>query len=230
MWQPEPGWHALPGGTGTSTVGVWRAVLGDRPVAVKRLAAPAEHDPAELSDPRHFAYWRRAADVVTSGIVAATPGLRCAARRVGRGGRRRHHPRRGLGRGRRQQRPVRRARHRPVRRRRPRRRPVAGPRPAARPDGAGRAPGRLDDAGPDHGRRRRRPPVAAPRRSSSTQLDALTQVPQHGDPVPANLPGREGDEVVAIDWAMLGTVRSAPTSATTCSRRARSSSRCSTPT
>ena len=35
-------------------------------------------------------------------------------------------------------------------------------------------------------------------------LDALTQVPQHGDPVPANLPGREADEVVAIDWGMLG--------------------------
>ncbi len=35
-------------------------------------------------------------------------------------------------------------------------------------------------------------------------LDGLTQVPQHGDPVPANLPGREADEVVAIDWGMLG--------------------------
>ena len=55
MWQPEPGWHPLPGGTGTSTVGVWRTVLGDQPVIVKRLAAPQEGDPAELSDPRHFA-------------------------------------------------------------------------------------------------------------------------------------------------------------------------------
>jgi aminoglycoside phosphotransferase (APT) family kinase protein len=35
-------------------------------------------------------------------------------------------------------------------------------------------------------------------------LDALPQVPQHGDPVPANLPGREGDDVVAVDWATLG--------------------------
>ncbi|MAO79903.1 MAG: phosphotransferase, partial [Nocardioides sp.] len=34
---------------------------------------------------------------------------------------------------------------------------------------------------------------------------ALPQVLQHGDPTPANLPGREGDDVVAIDWSCLGT-------------------------
>ena len=34
-------------------------------------------DPGELSDPRHFAYWRRAADVVTARArLDATPGLR----------------------------------------------------------------------------------------------------------------------------------------------------------
>ena len=77
MWQPEPGWHPLPGGTGTSTVGVWRTVLGGRPVVVKRLARPSEHDPAELSDRRHFAYWRRAADVVTAQLpLDLSPGLR----------------------------------------------------------------------------------------------------------------------------------------------------------
>ena len=68
MWQPEPGWHPLPGGSGTSTVGVWRTVLGGRPVVVKRLAAPDRARPGELGDPRHFAYWRRAADVVTAGV------------------------------------------------------------------------------------------------------------------------------------------------------------------
>ena len=52
------------------------ARVGDRPVVVKRLAAPARTTRPELSDPRHFAYWRRAADVVISGIVDATPGLR----------------------------------------------------------------------------------------------------------------------------------------------------------
>jgi aminoglycoside phosphotransferase (APT) family kinase protein len=29
-------------------------------------------------------------------------------------------------------------------------------------------------------------------------------VAQHGDPLPANLPGREGDDVVAVDWGTLG--------------------------
>ena len=60
MWQPHPGWHPLTGGSGGSTVGVWRTVLGDQAVVVKRLAAPVEGDPTELSEPRHFAYWRRA--------------------------------------------------------------------------------------------------------------------------------------------------------------------------
>jgi Ser/Thr protein kinase RdoA (MazF antagonist) len=36
------------------------------------------------------------------------------------------------------------------------------------------------------------------------QADRLPQVAQHGDPVPANLPGRLGDDVLAIDWGTLG--------------------------
>jgi len=36
-------------------------------------------------------------------------------------------------------------------------------------------------------------------------LDGLPQVPQHGDPTAANLPGRESDDAVAIDWGTLGT-------------------------
>ena len=36
------------------------------------------------------------------------------------------------------------------------------------------------------------------------ELDALPQVAQHGDPTPANLPGRDGDLLVALDWACLG--------------------------
>jgi aminoglycoside phosphotransferase (APT) family kinase protein len=36
------------------------------------------------------------------------------------------------------------------------------------------------------------------------ELDALPQVAQHGDPAPVNLPGREADDVVAIDWGSLG--------------------------
>ncbi len=36
-------------------------------------------------------------------------------------------------------------------------------------------------------------------------LDGLPQVPQHGDPTIANLPGRAGDDALAIDWGTLGT-------------------------
>jgi hypothetical protein len=82
MWEPEPDWHPLHGGMGTSTVGVWRTALGEQAVVIKRLAAPGPHDPAELSDPRHFAYWRREADVAAAGLVEATPGVRGPASAV----------------------------------------------------------------------------------------------------------------------------------------------------
>ena len=203
MWQPLPGWHSLPGGSGTSTVGVWRAVVEDRPVAVKRIASPAEHDPAELSDPRHFGYWRRAAEVARSGVVTTTPGLRSpldvtveedvegvtltqewvedaansglfAAHAMGR---------------------------------------FAG---ATLDDQPWLARDQLRDRLDRVSRRGgwttlARTTVAdvaehlwVRRESFLDALDGLTQVPQHGDPVPANLPGREGDDVVAIDWGMLG--------------------------
>jgi hypothetical protein len=66
----------VPGGSGPSTVGVWRTELGGQPLAVKRLARPGPGDPGELSDPTHFAYWRREADVADSGVTRSTPGLR----------------------------------------------------------------------------------------------------------------------------------------------------------
>lgn len=77
MWQPDPGWLVLPGGTGPSTLGVWRTAVGEEqePVVVKRLGQPGAYDPAELSRRRHFAYWRRAADVATAGLVDDTPGM-----------------------------------------------------------------------------------------------------------------------------------------------------------
>jgi hypothetical protein len=203
MWQPEPGWHPLPGGTGTSTVGVWRTVLGDQPVVVKRLAAPGEGDPAELSDPRHSAYWRRAADVVTAGLVDTTPGLRSPARTAveedpegitliqewvedaANSGLFAAH---ALGR-------------------------FAGADLGQEPwlatgqlrdrlnridrRGGWRTLGRTTVADvADHLWRRRGALLQA--------VEALPQVPQHGDPVPANLPGRDGDDVVAVDWGTLG--------------------------
>ncbi len=202
MWQPDPGWYSLPGGTSTSTVGVWRTVLGDRPVVVKRLARPAAYDPAELSDPRHFAYWRRAADVLSVGLVERTPGLRTLPAAV-------EEDAEGititqewvedaansglfvahalarftaadLG-------GVRWLAHDQLRARMARVERAGGWRTLARTTVADLAAhlwerrGRLLD-----------------------DLDALPQVAQHGDPVPANLPGRDGDALLAVDWGTLG--------------------------
>lgn len=202
MWEPETGWHSLPGGTGTSTVGVWRTVLGDRPMAVKRLARPVPGDPSELSDPRHVAYWRRAADVVTTGMVLESPGLRgpnaateeddegitvisewvedaansglFAAHALGRFAGAELGDRGWLSRHQLRDRMAR------VRRR-------GGWRTLARTTVADVA---------EHFWDRHESFLAA--------LDQLPQVPQHGDAVPPNLPGRNGDDVLAIDWATLG--------------------------
>ncbi|MBU2075655.1 MAG: aminoglycoside phosphotransferase family protein [Actinobacteria bacterium] len=204
MWQPQPGWHPLRSGTSMSTIGVWRAVVGDEPVAVKRLAAPGELDPSELSDPHHFAYWRRGADVVTSGILARSQGLRPPVRSyvvedvegititedwvedAAVNGLFAAH---ALGR-------------------------FAG---TPVPDVSWLARDQLRDRLRRTERRGGWPTLArttvadvaehlwSRRESHLARLDALPQVLQHGDPTPANLPGREGDDVVAIDWSCLGT-------------------------
>lgn len=198
MWQPEPAWERLPGGLGAST-GVWRTPDGH---VVKRLSAPAAADPDELTDPHHPAYWRREADVALAGVVEATPGLRSA--------------------------PVVRVDedddgvtlvHAEV--------------AAAPPNGlfAARALGRfaavpLDTAWLARSQLRSRlartaarggwtalarTPVVAlvtalwtTRETWLARLDTLPQVTQHGDPVPANLRGVAGADVVALDWATLG--------------------------
>jgi hypothetical protein len=205
MWEPEPGWHALPGGTGTSTVGVWRTVLGGRPVVVKRLARPSEHDPGELRDPRHFAYWRRAADVVTAQVpLDMTPGLRApgltsveedpegitliqdwvedaansglfSAVALGRFA--------GAALG----------EHRWLARDQLRDRMARAERRGGWPTLA-----RTTVADVADHLWRRWPALL-------DELDALPQVSQHGDPAPVNLLGRDGDEVLAIDWGSLGT-------------------------
>lgn len=74
-WQPEPGWLQLPG-AGPATVGVWSATRGGRDVVVKRLRRPDPHDAPGVLDPHDVNYWRRAADVALSGVVADAPGLR----------------------------------------------------------------------------------------------------------------------------------------------------------
>lgn len=204
MWQPQPGWHLLQSGSGGSTVGVWRTVLGDQAVVVKRVAAPVDGDPPELSEPRHFAYWRRAADVVTTGVVVDTPGLRgprlgaveeddegvtiteewvedaatsglFVAHALGRFAGGHLKPAPWLARNHLRDRMARVERH-------------GGWRTLARTTVADVA---------DVLWNRRGELLAA--------ADALVQVPVHGDAVPANLPGRDGDDVLAVDWAMVGT-------------------------
>jgi Phosphotransferase enzyme family len=203
MWEPEPEWHPLPGGTGTSTVGVWRTAIGEQPVVVKRLARPAPHDPAELSDPAHFAYWRREADVLSTGIVGATEGLRAPVAAVEEDPEGITITREwvedaatsglfvaiSLARfaGSLVARPRFLARHQ-LRDRLARTEHRGGWPTLARTPVADVA---------DHLWRRRA--------AMLERVEALPQVAQHGDPTPVNLPGREQDRVVAIDWAMLGT-------------------------
>ena len=204
MWQPEPGWHPLPGGTGASTLGVWRTVVSGRPAVVKRLCAPGPEDPAELRDPRHHGYWKRAALVAQSGVVEDTPGVRATsltsveedddgitltaewvedsansglfdARALGRFAGADLGDRSWLARG------QLRERVRLVERR-------GGWRVLARTTVADVA---------DH--------LWERRGALLDLLDALPQVPVHGDATCANLVGRTYDDVLAIDWATLGT-------------------------
>lgn len=203
MWEPQPGWLALPTGAGMSTVGVWRTHVDGRPVVVKRLAAPTGHDPAELTEPRHFAYWRRQAEVARSGVVATTPGLRSpldtsveedehgitlvqdwvddaavsglfAAHALGR------FAAADLGDVPWLARDQLRDRLRQVERR--------GGWTMLMATTVAEVADRLW---------RRRTGLL-------DRVDELPQVAQHGDPTPHNLPGREGDDVVALDWGMLG--------------------------
>lgn len=199
MWQPEAHWQRLQSGMGASTLGVWR----DGDLIIKRLVRPTDEDLPMLQLQRHAAYWRRAAYVASLHVVDDTPGLRgptlvsmdedhegitFAYTAVERAD-------------------------------------LTGPFVAA-------ALGRF--AGADIGHdswlasnqladrltstERRggwttlaRTTVAdladrlwSRREHFVTALAELPQVPQHGDPVPANLLGRTGEEVLAIDWSNLG--------------------------
>ena len=202
MWEPEPHWHPLPGGTGTSTVGDWRAALNEQPVVIKRLARPSPHDPAEFSEPEHFAYWRREADVLSTGIVADTDGLFAVPAAVEEDADGITLTRAwvedaassglfvavSLGRfaGSLTARPRFLARH--LMRDRMARVERRGGWPTLSRTA-------IADVA-DHLWQRR-----------TTMLEraaALPQVAQHGDATAANLHGRDGDRVVAIDWAMLG--------------------------
>lgn len=203
MWEPEPGWLALPGGTGFSTVGVWRAALGDRPVVIKRLAAPAAHDPRELSDPQHPSYWRREADVLATAITGSTVGLCAVAAGVEEDADGITITREwvedaavtglfvamSLGRFAGADLPRTRflahdlLRHRLARTER---------RAGGWPTLARTTVADVADA------------FWARRETFLAMLASLPQVPQHGDPTLANVPGRRGDDAIAIDWATVG--------------------------
>lgn len=203
MWQPEPDWVALPGGTGTSTVGLWRTAIGGRPVVVKRLGAPRPEDPDELREPGHVGYWRREADVLLTGLTTATPGLRAAGAAV-------EEDTEGvtivrdwvedaassglflaMAIGRFAGADLPRTRFLATRLLRDR---LA--RTAFRGGWPTLARTTVADVA-DH--------LWRHRGGMLDLLDGLPQVPQHGDPTAANLPGREGDVAIAIDWGTLGT-------------------------
>ena len=201
-WEPEPGWLSVPGGTGPSTVGVWRTQLGGQPLAVKRLARPVDDDPAELSDPTHFAYWRREADVAESAVNRTTPGLRGPVTAVEEdaggitltsdwvedadsNGLFLAH---ALGRFAGADLGVRRWLARDLLRRRITRVEHRGGWPTL----ARTAAADLADS------------LWTRREHFLREYDALPAIAHHGDVASANLRGREGDLVLAIDWQSLG--------------------------
>jgi hypothetical protein len=181
---------------------VWRTVRDGQALVVKRLAAPGRDDPAEFSDPHHFAYWRREADVAISEVTSRTPGLRGTPTDVAEddGGLTLTsewvedaalnglYVAHALGR-------------------------FAG---AELGRARFLAVGQLRDRLRRVERRDGWPTLArttvadvadrlwARRETLLRELDALPQVPQHGDPAAQNLPGRVGDDVVAIDWSTVG--------------------------
>ena len=205
LWQPEPGWRPAPGGPGGARA--WWAERGGRAVVVKRLEAPGPGDQGVATLPDHPAYWRREADVALDGALADTAGIRCArvlevseddagltlvVDRVSPA------PSSGL----------------------------AAARALGVFAGNGLAPTPWwcrDQLGVrlEHVAGRGGWPTLARttladvadrlwerRRHHLAVLAALPQVPSHGDPTPANLPGREepsdGGRVIGIDWSGFG--------------------------
>ncbi|TDD12169.1 aminoglycoside phosphotransferase family protein [Kribbella turkmenica] len=186
-WHPSPDWHRLTAGTGQVTGGVWFTPDG---AVVKRLSPGVE-------DPRHHAYWRRQALVASSGVVAATPGLHsptslCVEEDSA-----------GI--------TMRMARVAPA---------------AWTPLALAAALGRFAEAKVEEPAwsardvlrerlrtvERRGGWSALPqyealwerREAALAELDGLPRVPTHGDAHPVNLLGRDGDDVLAIDWEQFG--------------------------
>jgi hypothetical protein len=198
-WEPEPEWTALTAGTGVSNGGVWLTPDG---LVVKRLLRGVER-------PDHYAYWRRQADVAGSGVVEATAGLRAPrcvkvdtdadgvtvwteavataalsgvelAEAVGRFARNEIEPADWFA------------------------RRILRDRLANDEQGPGWAPLATEQRLPAE-LRHDCGVLWARRHELLTELDGLPQQVIHGDAHPVNLLGREGDDVIAVDWEQFGT-------------------------
>lgn len=75
MWQPDPSWTALRGGSGPATVGLWRARVSGIDAIAKRLQRPSPEEDPYLADPTHAGYWRREVEVALDPAVVDGPGL-----------------------------------------------------------------------------------------------------------------------------------------------------------
>ncbi|WP_310963572.1 phosphotransferase family protein [Nocardioides terrisoli] len=201
MWQPEPDWEQIPGGGGACTVGVWRTRAEGRTWVVKRVRAPAPGDDPELSDPGRPAYWHREAEVAQA-LRASTGLVPPAVRRLeedpdGFTLWTEAFPRdvlpalfvaRALGRFAETTVPSEVSAVRSLLHERFGRAEARGGWPTLR-----------------------RTPVAAltdtvwgARAALLTRFEGLPVVPAHGDVVPANLLTRQGDDVITVDWGLLG--------------------------
>lgn len=202
VWQPDPSWQPVAGGT--AGAGVWLAETNQRSLVVKRLTAPERGDPTAHSQPRHAAWWRREADVALDGSLAGTSGLRSPealrveedatgitvwTARVLTTETNGLHLARALG-------------------------VFAGNQLAEQPwwcrNLLADRLARLDDKGGWPTLARTTLADVADRlwqrrTGHLARLSGLAQVPTHGDPTPGNLPGRAGEDVVAIDWSSFGS-------------------------
>jgi len=189
-WQPSADWRPLTAGTGQSTGGVW---LTPEQHVVKRLVPGVE-------EPRHHAYWERQALVAESGIVAATSGLRAPA---------------CLGVERDAEGITLRMADVPPANRSPQdlaaalgwfaqsevREPDWGARDVLRDRLATvERRGGWSALGAD----RTLETLWVRRDAALAVLDDLPHVPTHGDAHPINLLGRDGDDVLAVDWEQFG--------------------------
>ncbi len=200
-WHPEPGWQRVR--TGPADAGVWLATTPQGEVVVKRLSAPTAGAARELSEPARASYWRREAEVALEDVLVKTTGVRAAAplrveeddtgvtvwsTRVLAAENNDLYLARALGR-------------------------FAGNDLApqfwwCRDLLAGRLGSVEDGCGWPTLARTTLADVAdrlwQRRGVHLGRLGGLPQVPSHGDPTAANLLGRVGDDVVAVDWASFG--------------------------